>query len=238
MKNQYFGDVNDYYKFGLMRALTGEGAAHVGVCWMLTPDDGGPDGRFTGYLTKPERFRRYDRWLFDQLHQLVLVRDQRDVVCAAQADLVPSARYFDRLLSDDDRSRRRYFQDFWEFAEGSDMLFFDPDVGIETKSTKAGRTGSSHYLYWRELARSFLRGYAVLVYQHFPRVQREPFVQRMAAELFQKTGANKVYSFETSRVVFFLLLSRYRKVALERNISQIENRWRPEITVRQHRFQV
>jgi hypothetical protein len=43
MKDQYFGDVNDYLKYGLLRCFA-EAGWRVGVCWMLTPDDGGRDG--------------------------------------------------------------------------------------------------------------------------------------------------------------------------------------------------
>ena len=37
MKNQYFGDVNDYRKYGLLRLLAHAGLK-IGVCWMLTED--------------------------------------------------------------------------------------------------------------------------------------------------------------------------------------------------------
>ena len=33
MKVQYFGDVNDYRKFALLKALSGKGFT-IGVCWM------------------------------------------------------------------------------------------------------------------------------------------------------------------------------------------------------------
>jgi hypothetical protein len=46
MKNQYFGDVNDYRKYGLLRALQSTWNGSLLVAWMLTPDDGGRDGRF------------------------------------------------------------------------------------------------------------------------------------------------------------------------------------------------
>ena len=39
MKNQYFGDINDYRKYGLIRLLADGGKIKAGVCWMLTPDD-------------------------------------------------------------------------------------------------------------------------------------------------------------------------------------------------------
>ena len=44
MKHQYVGDISDYRKYVLLRALSAGGANRIGVCWMLTPDDGGADG--------------------------------------------------------------------------------------------------------------------------------------------------------------------------------------------------
>jgi len=37
MKNQYFGDINDYRKYGLLRCFA-EAGLNIGVCWMLTPE--------------------------------------------------------------------------------------------------------------------------------------------------------------------------------------------------------
>jgi hypothetical protein len=39
VKNRYFGDINDYRKYGLLRALTNYGEIKTAVCWMLTTDD-------------------------------------------------------------------------------------------------------------------------------------------------------------------------------------------------------
>ena len=40
MKVQYFGDVSDYRKFALLRLLATVGGFRIGVCWMLTENDG------------------------------------------------------------------------------------------------------------------------------------------------------------------------------------------------------
>jgi hypothetical protein len=56
LKNQYFGDVNDYRKYGLLRALSSVTGLPVGVCWLLTMDDGRSDGEFRRYLEEPVRF--------------------------------------------------------------------------------------------------------------------------------------------------------------------------------------
>ena len=39
VKVQYFGDVNDYRKFALLRLLADIGKFKLGVCWMLTEPD-------------------------------------------------------------------------------------------------------------------------------------------------------------------------------------------------------
>jgi len=44
MKNQYFGDENDYKKYGLLNTLTGRTDLSTAVCWMLTPDEAGAGG--------------------------------------------------------------------------------------------------------------------------------------------------------------------------------------------------
>lgn len=55
MKNQYFGDINDFRKYGILRALAGPPLSLV-VSWMLTPDDGSTDGEFISYLSEPRRW--------------------------------------------------------------------------------------------------------------------------------------------------------------------------------------
>ncbi|MDO8501594.1 MAG: hypothetical protein Q7S20_07100 [Gemmatimonadaceae bacterium] len=55
MKHQYFGDVNDYRKYGLLRILQQASGLRLGVCWMLTPDDTRTDGKFVAYLGDSKR---------------------------------------------------------------------------------------------------------------------------------------------------------------------------------------
>ena len=59
MKDQYFGDINDYRKYGLLRALQSNADGRLLVAWMLTPDDGGRDGGLRSYLEDPQTRRNY-----------------------------------------------------------------------------------------------------------------------------------------------------------------------------------
>ena len=66
LKNQYFADINDYRKYGLLRQLEKSGF-RIGICWMLTGLDGGSDGRLTSYVRDTEKWREFDPKLFDEL---------------------------------------------------------------------------------------------------------------------------------------------------------------------------
>ncbi len=58
MKEQYAGDISDYRKYALLRALAGPGGLKPGVCWMLTPPDGRADGNKVGYIDESKSRER------------------------------------------------------------------------------------------------------------------------------------------------------------------------------------
>ncbi len=82
MKNQYFGDENDYRKYGLLRVLTNRGSLGTGICWLLTDPDSRNDGGRISYLTMPSTWQQHDPNLYDALVQIVRVDRCRDVARA------------------------------------------------------------------------------------------------------------------------------------------------------------
>ena len=71
VKDQYFGDINDYRKYGLLRALQESTDLRLLIAWMLTPADGRSDGEFTSYLDSPRRWDRFDPELYRGLRDLM-----------------------------------------------------------------------------------------------------------------------------------------------------------------------
>jgi hypothetical protein len=229
MKNQYFGDVNDYRKYGLIRLLTKQGEISTAVCWMLTPDDGRTDGKFTDYLESPEKWRRYDPKLFDVLGDLVLVKGVRNVNQVEMSRVLPNALFYTEITPDDRKDRAKYFNDFLALAVDCDLIFFDPDNGLEVKSRPYGRKNSSKYVYWRELITAFAAGHSLLVYQHFPRIDRGQFIQIKAQELMTKTGGREVYTFRTPFVLFLLAVQEHHRNFLKVSSRQVAEAWNRQI---------
>ena len=72
MQDQYVGDIGDFVKYGLLRAIS-KGKC-LGVAWYLCTDPGSTkegDGRHTGFLDHPKEWRHLDCELFYKLKKLV-----------------------------------------------------------------------------------------------------------------------------------------------------------------------
>lgn len=233
MKDQYVGDENDYRKYGLLRLLAADGVPAT-VVWMRRWDDGRSDGRRTAYLDRPERWQRYDPELFATLADLVR-HGQRRLSRVEEAGLLPGAHFFSELLPEDAAGREAYFALLLRRVSGRDLLFLDPDNGIEVPSVPYGRSGSSRYLYLHELEALSRAGASLFVYQHFPRVARAPFVRALVERCLAVTGGCLAVSFETRRVLFLLLPQREAEGLLLERAKDAARTWKGEIEVAVHR---
>lgn len=233
MKNQYFGDINDYRKYGLIRILADNGSIKTGVCWMLTPDDARTDGKFIEYLDESEKFKRFDPGLYDFLSRC-LKSDERNVLKAANSDKFPNIVFFDPILKDNAAERKQYFHNMFKLFQNVDLIFFDPDNGLEVKSKKIGNKDSSKYLYWDELVGSYEKGHSILVYQHFPRVQREKFINGLVSKIYNNIQAHDVISFSTSNVVFFLISQAKHSKNFKNASKMVKDIWGDQIIPEWH----
>ena len=207
MKNQYFGDVNDYLKYGLLRIIIRETGFRVLVAWLLTGKDESNDGKEISYLEQPCEWRQHDPELFDQLHAMLLGRnDERNVHLAEGSEFLPNAEYFYEPVPISRSCRDGWFERLSKQSQRNTMIFLDPDNGLEIKSTPYGRKKSPKYVYWREIENLWSSGRSLLIYQHFPRKNHSLFIEQMLSETEERTTGGLVTAFSTSRVVFFLVL--------------------------------
>ena len=205
MKHQYVGDINDYRKYALLRALSARGANRIGVCWMLTPDDGGADGGKLAYLGQSDRHRRFDPELFDILAHAASEPDRRRLQTIEDSGAIPGAAYYNETLPDNMAGRAAFMDRCSTQFRDADLVFFDPDNGLEVSLPK-GRKNSSKYLYLDEVAAFYEAGKSLLVYQHFPRVERKAFLASCTSRLRAVAPGCAVWAFTTSHVVFLLLV--------------------------------
>ena len=140
MQDRYSGDVGDFGKLALLRAL-GPGKS-IGVCWYLTSGAGetNRDGRHTAYIDHPRRFRYLDPPLFDALSRFRAAVDSglhpRSVVALEAAleiaKLLPASTRFHRTLCPDARAERASWRvEMVAAMADTELVLLDPDNGLE-----------------------------------------------------------------------------------------------------------
>ena len=195
MQDRYVGDAGDYAKFALLKALAGEAdPLRLGVLWYLYPDEGhNGDGRHTSYLHDAVVALR-DADLHAKL--AVLVKKQRRSVGAVQrASILPTDTIFysapvtvpaapvERRVY-----RARWFTNGLRRMRDAEIIFFDPDNGVETPALNLGSPKVGKYVFWSEIEAAWASGKSLVIYNHLNRsasaaIQTERLYAQFASRL-------------------------------------------------------
>lgn len=174
MKNQYFGDIGDYGKYGLLKFLA-EHDVKVAVNWYLTEDDGTNTGKFTEYLEKVKEssYSKYDAEIICILKEMLLPKPGvRDVEQFELKNAIPEAVYYHEMLRMREystREERKFHRDEWHSralvaCDGAELVFLDPDNGLMEKPNYTKT--AEKYIFPCELAEYYKRGQDVAYYCH------------------------------------------------------------------------
>jgi hypothetical protein len=226
MQNRYAGDVGDFGKFALLRALGPNFC--IGIIWYLTSElkEKNNDGAHLKYLTEPDRFRVLDCELFDLLNSFhVKFRKSpkaRSVKQLEQCKLLNSARYYSREVPVDPVRRAAWFNEILESEIArSDVIFLDPDNGIE------GRRLTHKHVALAELLRLRALKKPLIIYHHQGRVRGGASAE--AAMLFEKMRSIGCKRLEIVRLRpyssrFYIIADH--DDAISTSLSSFVSRWR------------
>src|SRR3954469_25385617 len=135
MQNRYVGDIGDYLKLSILRALSP--GYRLGVAWWLFPDEvHNSDGRHVEYLNHPDQWRHFDPELFDALRRVVS-SGQRNVRALQASHLIPEATCaYDVIPNGGPVAQRLSARRSWlvrvrRTLAPANLLFLDPDNGLE-----------------------------------------------------------------------------------------------------------
>lgn len=168
MQDNYVGDIGDYGKYGLLREVCAAGLSLAVNWYKVVPRSIGKqeDGKYTQYLSHPEIYRAYDSELFDILQTIVVQQKDRRLERIEQARLF-SAKFYDREMDND---RKRWHKDALNQTPGVDVVFLDPDNGLETENMRKTKSATEKHVKWTEIKDYYCRGQNVILYQHRPQM--------------------------------------------------------------------
>lgn len=176
MQHRYVGDAGDFAKYSLLSSLTnGEPQLRLGVLWYLFPDENhNDDGRHVSYLKQAD-MRLRNPSVHGALDSIVS-SGVRSVNAVEHSSILPSTTLFFSepvAVQGSPLDRTEYRLDW--FARGlqrlrsCDMLFLDPDNGIETASLKKSDFRAGKYVFWREIEQAWDMGKSLVIYNHLNR---------------------------------------------------------------------
>lgn len=201
MKNQFVADVNDFYKYGMLRAIHNKIGGTLGIWWMLTNDDAKAAGMNLAYLNN-DIFRRIDGELFDELKKIRIEFKQinngdvkfdvktRNITKIEESNIFKDVRFWpnDHSEKPENRARKSHkileephkriinLHEMLSHFKGCSFIFADPDNGIEVKTGPK----KERYIRWHEIRDLYHGGHSVISYQH-----------ANLGEPAQKTGESK-----------------------------------------------
>ncbi len=190
MKKQYLGDSKDSFKWDYHDYLASKlGYPRLTLLLMMTPDDGGGDGR-----TPPERFPASPA-IISFCHNL---REERNIQLLRGLPNATGASYIVDLHNPDmpftNTDRKAYFS--IPATNEKQLIFLDPDNGFEPKAAK----NEKHVLYSDIAAviNQMSEKSLISVFQHFRRV---PFARDFAC-IKERLGVNHLAAISWHSLMF------------------------------------
>jgi len=216
VKNQYFGDNKDLWKYDLVLMIMQAGLAeHFTFVPMFTEPDG------TNHGGKADR--RYAR-AGTENKELVNFLDE--CINEEQKDIEQMVGFFQRYAIKmtiyygkdgyfSHRERQSYFSGIESRLLAKSLILVDPDNGLEVKGS-----GEKHVLYSevRELYERMDEDSTLMVYQYFPRVSRQQYLNSRRQELKEKVSGDYPLCIYDSEIAFFFLT---KKGSLEHSLSHL-----------------
>jgi hypothetical protein len=170
MQNRYAGDFGDYAKLGILRALSP--GFRLGIAWWLYPDQShNDDGRHIKYLVNKEKWGAFDPELFEKLKKIVSSRE-RSVLALENANILSGAIYASEVIPTKGlpawrlSARREWFLKVKKSLDLADLIFVDPDNGLQPDNFSLGGVKAGKSITFEELNDLAEQGRCLVAYHH------------------------------------------------------------------------
>lgn len=215
MQDRYVGDIGDFAKYGLLRAI--RGGRRLGVAWYFRPDNGpAGDGRHTDYLGEPDAWRRLDPELFDALARLV--PDHRSVPDVEQSGVLGDATFAREPLEASGAGRDAWFERVLGQLAGCDLVYADPDKGLVRDGDLRG---SGEHISVGE-ANALAEGRTAVIYHHNTRRMGGHHTEIAHLKSHLPAGTVAWYWRRVSNRTFFVI---HPNAEIRERLRNFANRW-------------
>lgn len=167
MQTRYLGDSHDFIKFALLRHVHRHCGLRLGVNWYLTsPDEvdrqGSSDGEMRHHLTH-HAWRAWDPELLEAVRDFELPEGRTLAALRASGILPRNTLFFEQPVPH--QNRANWHHHAVSALAAADLVFIDPDNGMEVKPKSMTGRRKSKYAYYSEMKSYFDENKAVMTIQ-------------------------------------------------------------------------
>lgn len=245
MQDRFVGDIGDFGKYGLLRALTGlwdwerggplpeHKRLSLGVVWCV-PDEmtiaktPASHGQHVGYLFNSlaqNLYRNCDPPLFDCIKEIVC--GDRSLKSIAESGIIggKEGEFIPDPIPRNSEQRQQWLEKAVKEIEESSIVFLDPDIGL----TPPSKRNSTKHVRPREVSEFSDHNRSVVIYQSFARktlsVQIEDWKRQLDSTLISQREF-RVLKFK-SRAFIVLPSDRHSEMIDKRLAKMLKGPWHP-----------
>jgi hypothetical protein len=201
VRHNFVNDIGDYVKYALLRALCANKSMplRLGVVWYLTEHiENNSDGRRRPHLSR-DGWEGLDPDLLVKMQAIEATlhsQDDLNLRLIEQSDIFPSSTiYFSEPLPDfvgisieRGAQRSAWFNRARQAVRECNLLFLDPDNGLEVKSISPRSRMAGKYVLASEMTALLATGAGVILYQHGSRLTWQAQRARVCDQLSSGIG--------------------------------------------------
>lgn len=193
MQDRYAGDVGDFSKFALARALIRDLGGKVGVIWYRFQDEThNNDGKHILYFDKSD-WTDCDPDLVGRLQ--TVAHSKRSIAQLEAAGILPEdSLFFSEPLFADGKlswSRKAWFERALKTVEDCRIVIVDPDNGIAGANHRVTSKSGGKHITHEEIGKLASRHDCVVIYHHFDRSTSHAEQARSKICLLEKLAPGK-----------------------------------------------
>lgn len=192
MQDKYVGDVGDFGKYILLNMIINsfpskDKRLRLGVNWYYVTYEKGKesDGKHTSYLypshRKYDKYRRCDPALHHELWDIV-EHDKRRIKEIEDRNFLPvDTVFYAEPLDDPDGKpvdRGSWFLKSLDKFENTDIIFLDPDNGLQTDKVKKTQKKGVKYVF-RDEIQTYFKDHSLIIYNHRDRSPSEKYDEKI-----------------------------------------------------------
>jgi len=234
MQNKYVGDIGDFGKFGLLSSLAAgveSQRLRLGVLWYLVPDEkDSHDGRKINY----PHLETCDPGLYKRLKELIEL-DMRTVGAVENSGILPpDTLYFSDPLSfsketpirSREQAREGWIRRAMEEFDAADLIFADPDNGLEIPSCGKMSVRGPKYAFFDDFRTFVGTGRSLVVYQHRNRTPLDVQVTERRRQIALRLGISDSITLLWKSRLFFIIPSPRHDALLRSQVEEfLEGPW-------------